>query len=161
MLLAFSGPVYDSVMHRLLPAVLPTLAFSACVQVHRLDPVTVYPTNTPGVAWVHVASETCVDIEGDRHKRACADYVLLCDGRGASGMRCTIPPEVATTRISKHPNIKSSAEPLDFGVGTLGGGVLTVQETTASPNAPPPPPNPDPTTPQGRQSGRPKVGAPK
>ena len=109
------------------------LVMSACVpQVHYFDPVRVIPTSTPGVAWVHITSETCEVWQGDWRKRVCADYMLLCDARGSTGMKCAIPAEVATARISKHPNIKSSAEPLDVGIGTLGN-VMTVQEAASAP----------------------------
>lgn len=114
--------------HRIV-ALLPAMLMTGCYlqRVHHLDPVTVYPTATPGVAWVRVASETCVDVDGDRNKRACADYMLLCDARRGDGMHCSIPPEVASTRISRHPNSRASTDSFDAGVATLEG-VVTIHD---------------------------------
>src|SRR5687767_1921251 len=85
--------------------------------VQQRQPVTVVPTYTPGVAMVIVRPTISKSSDSRAVDRA-AEYVLICDARGADGMHCDIAPEVARDRLSRGVMPPGPAPGVDEGVGT-------------------------------------------
>jgi hypothetical protein len=98
---------------------LPMLLMTGCVEaVVPLQPVTVVATRTPGLAMVIVRPHYTRSSASDALDRS-SEYVLLCDGRPADGMRCAIMPEVGADRRSRGIMPEQPAVAIDEGIATL------------------------------------------
>ena len=96
-----------------------TFGLVGCVPgVNPRAPVRVEPTRTPGVAMVVVRPEFERSRNTGEIDRG-SEYVLLCDGRPAEGMRCHILPEVGADRRSWAVTPEALGPNIDLGVATL------------------------------------------
>lgn len=96
-----------------------SLGLMGCVPAINPRPVVrVQPTRTPGVAMVLVRPEFARS-RGPTELDRGAEYILLCDGRPADGMRCHILPEVGVDRRSLSVTPEALGPTVDLGVATL------------------------------------------
>lgn len=117
---------------------------SGCTPVEFRKPVTVVPTDTPGLAYVLVQPVTWKDRddpdpeleETDRN----SDYILLCDGRYGDGMKCAVAPEVSRSRFSEHRPVVKSGKSFNLGTAVADGAVASEPLPAPSPAGPPAPP---------------------
>jgi hypothetical protein len=151
------------------------LASPGCVPAAQVGrPVTIVATRTPGVAMVIVRPATTKTSREEGVDRR-AHYVLLCDGRGADGMRCDILPEVGADRRSRALPPAGAVPVIDEGVATLSdlsirysGDDSVARGTSAAPPAPAPqaapaaapPAAPPPTPPPPPAAAPPPPAAP-
>ena len=69
-----------------------------------------------------------------------SDYLLICDGRPTSGMRCEVATEAAMQRMSFTPKTGNASSPVDEGVCVLGCTDEVKIEEKVDKTPPPPPP---------------------
>jgi len=140
------------------PLVLMTWAAAvgavACVPVIQRSPVEVVRTRTPGVTYVVVhpafdkAKVTSQRTDGTGQTVAGdADYVLMCDGRPATGMVCAPPGEVATYRASLGPEGTPPTDAVTEQVGVLADVSIESSEKAKKAVAAQPEPEPEPPAP--------------
>jgi hypothetical protein len=140
------------------PLVLMTWAAAvgavACVPVIQRSPVEVVRTRTPGVTYVvvHPAFDktkvTSQRTDGTGQLVAgTADYVLMCDGRPATGMVCAPPGEVAVYRASLGPDGTPPTDAVAEQIGVLADVSIESSEKAEKGAAAAPEPEPEPPAP--------------
>src|SRR5262245_6667750 len=98
---------------------------AGCAGTQVVEPVTVVPTHTPGMAFVLVrplipnSDKHRVQPRDNKQVDPNSEYILLCDARPVDGIRCSVPTEAALARYSYAPLTGNASKPIDEGIAAL------------------------------------------